>query len=84
MSNFSCSIIPDLQLFTADALPPWRLFEPFFAGDVLALTDGVKTVHQMTEKDFAQHFSRSLTPTSISLDVKPPEPFVIARYINQL
>lgn len=59
---------------------------PDDSGDVLALTDGVKTVdQQLAENDFAQHFSRSLTPTSMNPEIKPPEPFVIARSraINQ-
>ena len=46
--------------------------------------DGTRTIAQLTERDFAQHFSRSMTPTSMTqtLDIKPPEPFVIARHVQ--
>ena len=46
--------------------------------------DGTRTIAQLTERDFAQHFSRSMTPTSMTqtLDIKPPEPFVIARPVQ--
>lgn len=53
---------------------------------LLALTTGGGDRTLLTEKDFSQHFSRSMTPTSLALpEVKPPEPFIIARSraINQ-